>query len=117
MVKKWLSYILASLIALQSLAAIADDHLIHQSGVQHVEDEHKYASGLVDVEASHEYEQDTSTSNQHDCQHCCHCHGLAQFIIDSDRDIGISRSRQRLSEYNQSYLSNLLFPDIRPPIV
>ena len=115
--KKWLSYILVSLIVLQSVAAFADDHQVHQSGAQHIEDEHEYAVGLIDaIKALPETDQKTS-DNQHDCQHCCHCHGLAQFILNSGNNITIYQSGDQFTEFNSVYPTRALSPGFRPPIV
>ena len=47
MLKKWLSYLVIALIALQSVGAMAgDEHQSHQDGEQHLEFNHEHNSSL-----------------------------------------------------------------------
>ncbi len=70
MMKSWVSQLLIVLIAMQSVMAVADVHLEHQSDAPHSE-----GNFLLDVDTSTELESSDSTSSTAiDCQHCCHCH-------------------------------------------
>lgn len=110
MVRKWLSYILVMLIALQSVVAVADAHQAHQSAMEHLEFEHEH-----DVNA--DIEAPVSDLAQDDCHHCCHCHGVEHlYIVGSGADFS-GKSLHRLIAHGPRYYSKYSSPDIRPPIV
>lgn len=118
MLQKWLSYILVTLIAMQSVSAIADVHQSYQSGTQHLEFEHEHAPNQIDKNTQLERQETSSIDNPNDCQHCCHCHGTASFVLAGSKgNIDMYQFGQKSPEYSIAYHSHLLFPDLRPPIV
>ncbi len=107
MLRTWLSYILVTLIALQSVLAIADTHESHQQGTGHIELDERTLLKISDL----------SADAQLDCNHCCHCHNYAQVLISPNHTLKTAFSFVQLAQYNRvNYLSNLSSPDIRPPI-
>ena len=128
MIRKWVSYLLILLIALQSVAAIADAHQLHQAGSEHLTFEHPHDANTQNQPAPEQDEHDfrqqqlesltDNSSSQYDCHHCCHCHGSSQIFIDPSNATLMPLSLGNCSAaLNISYLSNLLSPDLRPPIV
>jgi len=84
MLKHWLSISLIALVALQSVIAMADDHQVHQSGAS------RFEVGL-DQQDDSDYENSglekfdrLSPSDPHDCDHYCHCHGVACAAVVSN---------------------------------
>lgn len=117
MVRKWLSYILATLIAMQSMMAMADAHQSHQTGTAHIEFSAEHDHGLVDYEIPTQSQADSFTAGQYDCHHCCHCHGVAHLIL-AIHNFGFDAfmlSHEPLI-YGAQYPSVSTSPDIRPPI-
>lgn len=118
MVHKWLSYLLITLIALQSVAAIADTHQAHQTGTVHIEFEHEHDSLTPDRKRMFAEETGVPSIVKFDCHHCCHCHNIAQFIIGNSNEYpGMSQFGLGTPEYRFPYISHLISPDLRPPII
>ncbi len=116
-IRNALSYLLIALIALQSVVVIADVHQSHQSGTQHLEFEHDHDSDFAGKKIQYEAEVNSS-ADQYDCHHCCHCHAIAHLFLTAGHGIvDISSFGQELPEYSLTYISNLLLPAFRPPIV
>ena len=119
MLRKFLSYMLVTLIAMQSLLAIADVHQDHQTGTEHLvfEQDHQHEH-TADLLMEFEDQTDSSSPEDSDCHHCCHCHGMSgPFLGANKSELNLLHSRQQLSKNNLAYLSNLLLPALRPPIV
>jgi len=117
MIRIWLSYMLVALIATQSVIAIADVHQSHQEGTQHLEFQHEHDSIRA---MDYQLDQNTSTSSpdNYDCHHCCHCHGMSFFIVTANASgLNIDTSANPRLVFHLFYRSNLISPDIRPPIV
>ncbi len=90
MMKSWVSQLLIVLIALQSVMAVADVHLEHDSNSDHTVSDHQTASELTlhtedtqtkasqtedtQTKASQTEDTQTDSANSIDCNHCCHCH-------------------------------------------
>jgi hypothetical protein len=105
---------LVALIVLQSIAAIADAHQLHQTGSEHLEFDHGHDSTPVKKEQLAQKDP----SAQFDCHHCCHCHGMSHLFLESSScNIDIVQLGQDISEHRFAYFSYLISPDIRPPIV
>ena len=112
MFRKYLSFILFTLIAFQSVSAIADVHQIHQEQTQHLKFDHELEKNLTGVDKS----ADSSIPTQPDCHHCCHCHSASPLSVGDASNILLTKPKQALSEYQFEYFSYLKSPDIRPPI-
>jgi hypothetical protein len=118
MIRQYLTYLLTALIALQSVAAVADVHQFHQSGTEHLAFEHEH--DLADTE-SHKFSDETPTNsestNPFDCHHCCHCHGMAHFYLGAIQESLMENKRtEQISNYWFVYLSHQSSPDTPPPI-
>ena len=85
MIKKWLYFLLVSMIAVQSLGALPDDeHQSHQDGKQHLEFDHEH-----DLNAPSKQSGNVKSFSivEFDCHHCCHCQNLCQFGVLNKSDI------------------------------
>lgn len=135
MLRVWMSYLFATLIALQSVVAIADSHQNHQQENERFEltgeylaqspdfslhqqtDEHSHQDSFSfsDQKADHKQEQANEAAHP-DCHHG-HCHHPAQVFLALQTDkLKLTASSQQMAEINSSYLSALLAQDQRPPI-
>ena len=103
MLKKYLSLILALLIALQSMAVIADNYQIHQINNKHSEFQH-----LTSV-------NNNNPAQEHsiDC-HCCHC---PFFLTENTPYIPFYLTKQVWFESPLVYFSTPTYPNFRPPIL
>ena len=107
---KCLSYLLVALIALQSVVAIADSHPPHLETPSHADFSDQLNSPAV---TDHATPLDSA-----DCNHCCHCHNMAQIFLVGNHLCTMDNARVlRLLDIKANYLSNFIFPSIRPPIV
>jgi hypothetical protein len=100
-----------ALIALQSLASVADIHGLHQSGLQHLNFDHTHTSAHNLSENS-----DTQPCNL-DCHHCCHCHGTVNVFLNAS--LAVLHPLQLAigqTDYHISYTSYRPSPDNPPPI-
>jgi len=70
MMKSWISTLLIVLIAMQSVMAVADVHLEHQSSAT----ESSAVQPITDHQIDFELISQPEPANAIDCQHCCHCH-------------------------------------------
>ena len=119
MLKRCLSYLLVTMVALQSWLTIADTHQIHQTGTEHLthEQEHLHdTEQLIDTHDSNVSENSDIT--QYDCSHCCHCHSTGQVVLSSNQtDSFNNKVSQITSPYHFTYLSYSITPDNPPPII
>ena len=118
MIRRWLSYLLIVLIAMQSVVAIADEHKSHQEGIQHLEFVHEFDSART-IDDELDQNGGASLPDQYDSHHCCHCHvsGMSLLATSADAnglDVGISVDHLLMRP--PFYRSNSASPDIRPPI-
>ena len=118
MLQRCLSRLLITLVALQSVVAIADSHQIHQSGTEHLAHEYEQAHNFDQpIVKAVSVASDTADTSQLDCQHCCHCHGTAQAILAMDQtNAFINQINKITSLYPFAYLSYSISPDNPPPI-
>jgi hypothetical protein len=121
MIRKCLSLLLVTLIALQSVIAIADLHHFHQDGTEHLDFQHSAHEHPAsdDFQTTDSYHSDPVSGTPFDCQHCCHCHGAVHFFLNSvnTNALDIPQPGQAEPEPGSSFFSFLISPDIRPPIV
>lgn len=104
-------YLFAVFLAVQSFAAAADTHGVHQGSDQH-----------VNLDTEHGFDDDSqedhhSNMDQDDCQHCCHCHGSNLFLAPNSNHLNIPGLLEKQNLGRNHYLSQLIDPDSRPPIV
>jgi hypothetical protein len=114
-----LLHILIVLVALQSTIAVADLHLSHQTGNEHLEFNH---IDNVDIDFNNEdfekYSDSKSLNDNvtsYDCHHCCHCHGShLTSLLPPIINVEFLYGNQSLPNLNQTienaYLSRLLRP-------
>ena len=118
MLRTLLSYLLVTLIAMQSVIAMADVQQLDQPKVQHLAFADIHASDSVDDELNQKNRARSATAEQSDYHHCCHCHGVAQlFLSTCNVKVDIAPLVLKLPEHPFAYRSTLIFPDLRPPIV
>lgn len=109
MPRRLLACLLVSLIALQSVFAMADIHQSHQPDHQHQSFDHTHDAASASTD---------SAQQGFDCHHCCHCHGMTyQFIPHRLGSAGGDISAPILSRYLLNYHSRFNPPSHRPPIV
>lgn len=121
MLKRWLSLMLITLIACQSVWAMADNHPLNKPSAEHVESSHsRDVSNASQSSLSHSNIEDTSslnTASALDCSHCCHCHGSTPlFVSVSPLTLPQSVKQEQLLPYSQTHQTPYLTPDFRPPI-
>lgn len=122
MYRKFLSILLISLIAMQSVVAVADAHQGHQSNNEHREfdqnHDHDLAAPDLQVKSESTLVDNATDVKKYDCHHCCHCHGVAQlFVADNSRALGINQSTSHLPRYSLAYPATIISPKLRPPIL
>ena len=119
-IRHYLTCLLALLIALQSVAAMADVHQLHQFGTEHLEFDHSHQSSATDTQNDNllaKQTPDQSGQSVYDCHHCCHCHGHGSVVLTG----AASHLANLFSENGQAdYQANLtsgIPPSLfRPPI-
>lgn len=126
MIQKALTYLLVTMIAMQSFVAIADVHQPHQSGEQHLEFNHDHPDSDQNIGESDGFEVvknvslesfSSSSLDEYDCHHCCHCHGVSYLKAVSNGNDVFPYKQQPILSTPTGYLSYTHSPDIRPPIV
>ena len=119
MIKKWLSYLLIALIALQSVSAIAgDEHQSHQDGEQHLEFDHGHESTASAKIFNMEEESYSYAGVEFDCHHCCHCHGThLNYVPTTSSSILLSLNSLGLNGYDNTTLNGYIASLFRPPKV
>jgi hypothetical protein len=117
MIKHWIMMVMALMIALQSVAAIADAHQSHQSGTLHLEFNQPYQSADTDNEIQlTEQAPDKPGQSLYDCPHCCHCHGHGfMALVGSSSPLAIF-SGVVLGDYRATLTSVIPASLFRPPI-
>jgi len=120
--RRFLSILLISLIAVQSVVAVADAHKGHQSKNEHREFDQTHDHELItpngQVQSESTVVDNTSDVQKYDCHHCCHCHGVAQlFVADNSQVLGINQSTSHHPSYSLAYPAAIISPNLRPPIL
>ena len=117
MFQKWLSLLLTVMIVLQSVSAVADVHQFHQTDSQHHEFEHEHPVKPDTQELYVENSEVSSSTLEHDCHHCCHCHSTSNIYLVFGKDaLTLSAVSQQLPDYSSSPVFFSLKPSLRPPI-
>lgn len=109
--------VMALMIALQSVAAIADAHQSHQSGTRHLEFDQPYQSADTDNEIQlTKQAPDRPDQSLYDSPHCCHCHGHGfMTLVGSSLHFAIF-SGTELVDYQTTLTSVIPASLFRPPI-
>ncbi|HBR97263.1 MAG TPA: hypothetical protein DD979_07775 [Gammaproteobacteria bacterium] len=108
MFRRCLAYLIITLISLQSVVAMADMH-----GLQ----------STLDTREIHLYEHTHHADNSDvaqpsDCNHCCHCHAIGHYLIQTQGLAFASRhATLTLASNYFSYRSHNASPDTPPPIL
>ncbi len=119
MLRKALTYLVLTLIVLQSAVAMGDAHQLHQSGAEHLafDETHQHENGnTAENLYDHDTDSESSTSDNMDCHHCCHCHGHFCFaVLISTDQVLVAKNTSPVPDYSEG-----LFPDtyetfLRPP--
>lgn len=119
-IRHYLTCLLALLIALQSVAAMADIHQLRQSGTVHLEFDHSHQSTATDTQNDYllaELTPDQPGQSVYDCQHCCHCHGHGSVVlIGAASHLADLFSENRQADYQANLTSGISCSLFRPPI-
>lgn len=118
MIRQAITYLMITLLTLQSVVAVADAHQLHQSDTEHLTFEHSHAQSeresLVDARAPL---AERAEQGAFDCHHCCHCHGVAQIYTGNSHDSFMPvQSGGETIDYKFSDVSFQASPDNPPPI-
>jgi len=122
------------LIALQSVVASADVHLLFDETTEHnaAALEHRHGDGQPlhghqendDHDSSplhsHAFETQSDADNMQSggegCQHCCHCHSPGfSSMVDKGLALNLSQIRSLLASGQQYWPSQPYSPALRPP--
>ena len=115
MTQKYLLYILVILTFLQSVDAVADAAKFHQPNSEYAEAD--YFPNKIFTSETSDLEDNNSGQNS-DVDHCCSCHGVTSMLFLSKELFSYAAVLQNeITSFNTYYLSHLISPDIRPPIV
>ena len=118
MIRRAISYLLITLIALQSVVAMADAHQLHQTGTEHLEFEHSHQPG--DTESDKQLSKQASEKSGqplYDCHHCCHCHGHGSVVlIGATSHLADLFSENGQADYQANLTSGIPPSLFRPPI-
>ncbi len=117
MMKSWISTLLIILIASQSVMAVADVHLEHQSNTQHP------AANFIDdsvdgvgSNTDHLESSSATSSTAIDCQHCCHCHSPQFNPLGTIFSAAIlTDSEKHVIDLNNTAPFSLASPLFKPP--
>jgi len=97
---------------------MADEHQFYQTGNEHISTEHDHSQKSQGLQADSGLKKPGDfNAVSSDCQHCCHCHALGQFLLaySHAKLVNIQISNE-ISGYGFSYFSHLISPDNPPPI-
>tara|TARA_R110000737_G_C14467253_1_gene466100 strand:+ start:544 stop:903 length:360 start_codon:yes stop_codon:yes gene_type:complete len=115
--------IFAILFASQTITAAFDSHSAHQEidasqNLSHRNLDESHNTHPEGALASIHNAADSSTQEQFDCHHCCHCHAPASvYIADNERSNVIHKSNDNVLMVKVALLSLWITPEHRPPIV
>ena len=120
MKNRWVTIVLALVIALQSLAAIGDTNQPHPATPHHAHNhEHSHEDVVIDSVTLEMEESSTSSdpSRDHssDHGHLNHAH-FYMVLLSAATDIAVLSAGQRLSDYQASHTSVIPPSLFRPPI-
>jgi hypothetical protein len=111
---RWLTIVLALVIALQSLIAIGDTQQLHYSATPHHEHSH---DDLVLDSVTLEMEESSNPSQDHAPDHCHHYHAHCHMaLVSLTTNIAVFSAGQGLSDYQVSHASVIPSSLFRPPI-
>ncbi|EDY86754.1 conserved hypothetical protein [gamma proteobacterium HTCC5015] len=119
-IRHYLTCLLALLIALQSVAAMADVHQLHQSGTEHLEFDHSHQSTATDTHNDNllaKQTPDQPGQSVYDCHHCCHCDGHGSVVlIGATSHLADLFSENGQADYQANLTSGIPPSLFRPPI-
>lgn len=120
MKNRWVTIVLALVIALQSRAAIGDTNQPHPATPHHAHNhEHSHEDVVIDSVTLEMEESSTSSdpSRDHSSDHCHlnHAH-FYMVLLSAATDIAVLSAGQRLSDYQASHTSVIPPSLFRPPI-
>lgn len=118
MLRQYLAFLLTALIALQSVAAVADAHQFHQSGTEHLTFDHDHSQLTDKLQPKRQSKIDNpDVSTNLDCHHCCHCHGHGSVALTGAASHLVALfSGKGQADYQASFTSLIPTSLFRPPI-
>jgi hypothetical protein len=120
-IRRYLTCLLAVLIAVQSVAAMADAHQFHQAETEHLTFNHEHdstaAHSATKILMKATNVADPASTFSQDCHHCCHCHGMTHLYLGGNPDnLEPTTLGKESSDYLFTYHSYAGSPDNPPPI-
>ena len=118
MVHRFLTFLMITLIAMQSVIAMADIHQVHNSNPTHqTSNDHLIQADTESIVFADQQFTDSNPNQPLDCDHCCHCHGACHFFIGVNQEpIASLKPHNDATSYQAVYHSLVLTPDNPPPI-
>ena len=118
---RWLTIVLALVIALQSLAAIGDTQQPHYSATPHHAHDHEHSHEDVVLDSVTlevgESSNSSSPSQDHAPDHCHHYHAHCHMaLVSPTTNIAVLSAGLGLSDYQASHASVIPSSLFRPPI-
>ncbi len=118
MKNRWVTIVLAMVIALQSLVAIGDINQPHYSTTPHHDHGHSHEVAVIDSSTlgtdPSSFSSDTSLDHSSDHNHQNHAH--FHMVLVSGTDITVLSAGQLLPDYQAQHMSIIPPSLFRPPI-
>lgn len=116
MIRRFLTFLMITLVAMQSVIAMADIHQVHNSNLTHQTSNNHLVQADIESIVFADQQPTDSNSYQHlDCNHCCH--GACHFFIGVNQEpIASLNPHNDTTSYQAVYHSLVLTPDNPPPI-
>ena len=119
MLKRVLTYVVLTLVVLQSAVAMGDTHQLHQSGAEHLvlDESHQHTEGnILEKQHDRDVQSEASVSDKWDCHHCCHCHGhlCAAALIATER-VHLAKHSSPVPDYAENTFPETYETFLRPP--
>ena len=119
MLRRCLSYLLITLIALQSVVAIADSGQFQGAETEHQQfDSPQQSDTSADTQQRTPESKDSTTDHDvNDCHHCGQCHaGSHGFFAVTSNGLAFNPAKYSPSTLDIRYQTRTLSPALRPPI-
>lgn len=121
MMNRWLTIVLALVIALQSLVVIGDANQAHHPVALHQAHYHEHSHEVPVIDSSTPVTDQSLTASDfsmdHSSDHCHQNHAHYHMVLTSAAtEIAASTSGERSSSYRSSHTSAALTSLFRPPI-
>lgn len=121
MLKRLLTYFVLIMVVVQSVTAMADVHQQHQADMDHLvfDEAHQHEAGHpgYSISNNHSLNDEASSEENSDCDHCCHCHGHASSaIVACIERVHFAKNSGPIFIYVESTMPVIFETFLRPPI-